>query len=227
MKKIFFILITWMVVLPMNAQTEPEYLMEIGGGIGMTNYLGDFNGNLLKNFQPGAALVLRRLLNPYSGFKLKVMYGKLKGSSKNIETYYHDYQVEPYEFNKSLVDVCVTFEQNLWPYGTGQDYRGAKRLTPYIFCGMGGTYVFGNGKGVFGIGFPVGVGLKYKVADRLNLGLEWGVHFTLSDKFDGVKDPYYVVSSGAFKNTDCFSSLMLTLTYSFMEKCRVCHNQDE
>ena len=55
-----------MVVLPMNAQTEPEYLMEIGGGIGMTNYLGDFNGNLIKNFQPGAALVMRRLLNPYS-----------------------------------------------------------------------------------------------------------------------------------------------------------------
>ena len=33
--------------------------------------------------------------------------------------------------------------------------------------------------------------------------------------------------SGLFKNTDCYSALQLTLTYSFMAKCRTCHNADE
>ena len=41
------------------------------------------------------------------------------------------------------------------------------------------------------------------------------MHFSLSDELDGVKDPYSVKSSGAFKNTDCYSALEVTLTYSF------------
>jgi hypothetical protein len=53
------------------------------------------------------------------------------------------------------------------------------------------------------------------------------MHFSLSDKLDGVSDPYAVKSSGLFKNTDCYSALQLTLTYSFMAKCRTCHNEDE
>ena len=61
----------------------------------------------------------------------------------------------------------------------------------------------------------------------MNLGVEWGVHFTLSDKLDGSQDPYGIKSSGAFKNTDCYSALQVTLTYSFMAKCRTCHNEDE
>ena len=48
-----------------RAQSDPEYLMEVGAGAGMVNYLGDFNGNLTKNLQPGASLMVRRLFNPY------------------------------------------------------------------------------------------------------------------------------------------------------------------
>ena len=74
---------------------------------------------------------------------------------------------------------------------------------------------------------PLGIGMKYKIADRLNLGLEWAMHFSQSDELDGIKDPYEVKSSGIFKNTDCYSMLQLSLTYSFMAKCRTCHNADE
>ena len=71
---------------------------------------------------------------------------------------------------------------------------------------------------------PLGVGVKYKLGKRVNLGLEWAVHFSLSDELDGVKDPYMIKSSGLFKNTDCYSALQLTLTYSFMQKCRTCNS---
>ena len=80
---------------------------------------------------------------------------------------------------------------------------------------------------VFTANLPLGFGVKYKLADRLNLGVEWAVHFSLSDKLDGSPDPYGIKSSGLFKNTDCFSALKATLTYSFMAKCRTCHNEDE
>ena len=227
LRNVFVVALLMMFSSVSRAQSDPEYLMEVGGGVGAVNYLGDFNGNLTKNIQPGASLMLRRLFNPYSGFRFSAMYGTLKGSSKDVKTYYHDYVEETYSFKNTLVDASVTFEYNLWPCGTGRDYRGAMRLTPFVFIGLGGTFASGNGKKAFTANLPVGLGVKYKVADRLNLGVEWGIHFALSDELDGVKDPYYVKSSGALKNTDCYSALMVSLTYSFMAKCRTCHNDDE
>jgi len=210
--------------MPVMAQDDPEYRMEVGAGVGMVSYEGDFNKNILKDMQPTASLLLRRIFNPYMGVRLMAEYGKLKGSSADVETYYPDYAETPYEFDHSLVDVSLTFEYNFWPYGTGRDYRGSKRLTPFVFAGIGATYVSGGEKNVFTGNVPLGIGAKYKIGERLNLGVEWAVHFSLSDKLDGVADPYYVKSSGLFKNTDCYSALQLTLTYSFWAKCSTCNN---
>jgi len=191
------------------------------------SYEGDFNGSILKGMRPAATIVLRRNFNPYMGLKLSGSYGKIKGSSANNATYYPDYAADGYEFDNSLADMSIVYEYNFWPYGTGKDYRGAKRLTPFIFAGIGATYASGTEKDVFTANVPVGLGAKYKIAERLNVGVEWAMHFSLSDKLDGVADPYGIKSSGLFKNTDCYSMLTLTLTYSFMAKCKTCHNDDE
>ena len=226
-KLLTILIIMWAAVQPATAQTDDEYLMEIGGGVGMMAYEGDFNGSPLSGMQPTASVVLRRLFNPYMGLRLTAEYGKIKGSSDKAKTYYPDYAQAPYEFSNTLVDVSLTYEYNFWPYGTGREYRGAKRLTPFVFAGIGATYATGGGNNAFTANMPIGLGVKYKIGPRLNLGLEWAMHFSLSDKLDGVKDPYGIESSGLFKNTDCYSALQLTLTYSFMAKCRTCHNADE
>ena len=121
----------------------------------------------------------------------------------------------------------MTFEYNFWPFGTGREYRGAKRITPFVFGGLGAAYVKGSNTSAAAMTLPLGVGVKFKVTPRLNLNVDWTMHFTTSDKLDGVADPYGIKRSGIFKNADCYSALAVTVTYSFMEKCRVCHNQDE
>lgn len=226
MRKAILLLLMLMPALTF-AQGDVEYRMEIGGGLGLLTYEGDFNGSILKGGQPMAEVILRRNINPYHGFKLHLGMGKLKGSSKNAETYYPGMAETPYEFSNLLGDLSATYEYNFWPYGTGRDYRGAKRLTPFIAIGLGTTFVKTDDKNVFTANLPIGAGVKYKLADRLNLGLEWDIHFSLSDKLDGKADPYSITSSGLFKNTDCYSALQVTLTYSFMAKCRTCHNDDE
>ncbi len=208
------------------AQDDVEYKMEIGVGAGLVSYEGDFNGSILKDMQPMASLVLRRIFNPYMGLKLDLSYGKLKGSSADVKTYYPELNDNPIEFSKTLFDLSLTYEYNFWPYGTGKEYRGAKRLTPFIFLGLGATLATGQGESAFTANVPIGVGVKYKLGSRLNLGLEWAVHFSLSDNLDGVKDPYTIQSSGIFKNTDCYSMLRLTLTYSFLPKCVICNKYD-
>lgn len=226
MRKGLVTLLMLCATLTASAQQDDEYLMEIGGGVGMVSYQGDFNGKITSGMQPAGAIVWRRLLNPYMGFRVTGMMGKLKGDATRVETYYPDETTRAYSFDRSLTDVSVTYEYNFWPYGTGRDYRGAKRITPFVFGGIGATYVSGGEKKVFTANVPIGLGIKYKLKERLNVGLEWSMHFSLSDEFDGMADPYGIKSSGAFKNTDCYSGLMLTLTYSFKSKCRTCNNDD-
>ena len=231
MKKTLNIVLTTLLLsiasVPANAQTDYEYRMEIGGGVGLMAYEGDFNGSILHNMQPSASLMLRRVINPYMDLRLAASYGKLKGSSKDVKTYLPQYQDTQYDFSTTLVDLSATYEYNFWPYGTGNDYRGAQRLTPFVFAGIGTTYASTPTGNIFTANLPLGLGVKYKVAQRLNLGIEWAIHFSLNDKLDGIADPYGIQSTGMFKNTDCFSALQLTLTYSFMPKCRTCHNDDD
>ena len=209
-----------------SAQDDPQYRLEIGAGVGTVAYEGDFNGSILKNMQPMAAIVGRYNFDPYKDLRLNIGLGKIKGSSDKMDTYYPDYAEQTYSFSHTLVDASLVFEYNFWPYGTGRDYRGAKRLTPYIYGGLGATSVSGGSKSVFTANVPIGIGVKYKVRERLNVGLDWGFHFSLNDELDGVKDPYRVKSSGAFKNTDCYSMLQLTITYSFKAKCRTCNKEE-
>lgn len=223
MKKYLVLIFTFIFSLSVSAQYDDEYKMEIGAGLGMTSYVGDFNSSLLKDMQPSASLVLRRIFNPYMGLKLNLLYGKMKGSSADVDTYYPEYVGKTYEFDNDMVDMSLTYEYNFFPYGTGMDYRGAKRFTPFLFLGLGGTYVKTSDKSVFTANFPIGAGLKYKVAKRINLTLEWAMHFSMSDKLDGVQDPYKIKSTGMFKNKDAYSTLQLMVTYSFMPKCTTCN----
>ena len=227
MRRVITVIAVMLTTVATQAQTDPEYRAEIGAGVGLMAYVGDFNSSLTKNMQPMGLLLGRYRFNPRMGLALNIGYGKLKGSSEGLATWYPGISEEgaaTVEFNNSAVDVGLRFEYNFWPYGTGREYRGAKRLVPYIAVGLGATYVSGDGNNVFTANVPMGVGVKYKIADRLNLGLEWAMSFTLNDKLDGVADPYGIKSSGAFKNTDCYNVIRLSVTYDIMAKCKTCNN---
>lgn len=212
--------------LAATAQDDDEYRREIGAGLGLTAYVGDFNGSLTKGMRPEASMVYRRLFSPYSALRADLSLTQIKGASAGADTYYPALAAEPYAFKRTLTDLNLVYEQNFWPYGTGRDYRGAVRLTPYVFLGLGATLATGGPDDVLTANVPVGLGVKYKVARRLNLALEWAAHISLSDRLDGLADPYGIKSSGLFKNTDGYSRLRLSLTYSFSPKCRTC-NKDE
>lgn len=68
----------------------------------------------------------------------------------------------------------------------------------------------------------MGVGVKYKLKPRLNIGLDFLYHFTLSDGLDGFKNPHAISSSG-FKNKDHYCTTLLYITYEFSPKCVECN----
>ena len=62
-----------------SAQDEPEYKMEIGAGVGLVSYVGDYNSNPLKGMQPWLALVAKYRLDPRVAIAFDLGTGKLKG----------------------------------------------------------------------------------------------------------------------------------------------------
>ena len=79
MRRIVLTIIGLVVALVhISAQDDPQYRMEIGAGVGMVSYEGDFNGNVLKNMQPMASLLWRYNFDPYKDLRLSASYGKLK-----------------------------------------------------------------------------------------------------------------------------------------------------
>jgi hypothetical protein len=233
MKRLLALLcLTGLCLLPAVAQNEPEYRLELGAGAGLTAYTGDFNGNVMRGMQPLGEVVAKYKMNPRMAWGAALGFGQLKGSSTNADTWYPGLAVTPVDFKTSLVDFNVRYEYNFWPFGTGREYYGAKKLTPFIALGLGASIanakltqdgIQTKSSSVAGQ-LPIGLGVKYKMGARLNLAVEWMMHFTAGDKLDGIKDPYGIESSGLFKNTDCYSMLGLTLTYDLWAKCKTCHN---
>ena len=90
-----------------GAQTEPEYRLEVGAGVGAVTYLGDFNAALFQDIQPMGSLLAKYRLDPRRAVAFNVSYGQLKGSSRNAKTFYPD--ITDYTFKTSLVDVGMRF----------------------------------------------------------------------------------------------------------------------
>ncbi len=206
-----------------TAQEDPEYRMEVGGGLGLVSYQGDFNSSLTSGMQPMVALVAKYRYNPRMALGASISFGKIEGNSRDVKTWYPEMAESPYSFSSQLIDVTVRYEYNFWAYGTGREYYGARRVAPFIALGLGLTHADAQ-KGIMTANLPVGVGVKAKLGERLNLTAEWSMHFSGSDELDGVKDPYGIKSSGLFKNTDCFSVLQVALTYDIWAKCKTCNN---
>ena len=198
---------------------EAEYKMEFGAMAGGSFYLGDANYHTFYKATKGSGGVFARYnFNPRNALKFDFVYGGIGGDATHAANKFPDAARDKLKFAKSLYDLGCQYELNFFGFGTGTGYKGNKRLTPYIQAGLGFTYC-----NVFTMNIPVGFGIKYKIADRWNVGLDWTMRFALSDNLDGIKDPYEI-KSGILKNKDSYSFTMITISYDMFQKLRKCNN---
>lgn len=230
---------------PLAAQDDPEYRAEIGGGLGLTAYQGDLNSSLTRNARPAFTLIGRYKPNPRVAYAAFLTKGAAKGEADGAKTYY---PADPTaaapaaeqlatSFKADIYALDLRLEYNFWPYGTGREYRGAKPLVPYMTIGLGACLTTAKRTdtapeapqpqtkaNAAALEMPLGIGIKYKIATRLNLNAALTFTLTGTDKLDATADPYGIPSHGIFKNTDCYTTLTLAVTYDIWAKCRTCHN---
>ena len=214
--------------LALAAQTDDgvDYRMEIGGGIGGSFGLTDVNSKFYGSTGLAADMTVRFILNPRMALKAALDYGQLKGKTSGIKDFF---PADPsaagqdklsYKLDGTVYNLSLMYELHFLPYGYAQGYQGFRRIVPYLQAGLGLGYADAGKKVTASI--PIGFGVKYKVAPRLNLGFDWRFHFTTSDRIDGLEAPKGITSSG-FRNKDHFSFTMLTLTYDISPRCPTCN----
>lgn len=203
-----------------------EYRYEIGGMAGMSMYMGDANKkSIFQSWHPSFGAVFRRNINFRWAFKADLLMGSVSGDTKNTDNVFpHNASAS---FRRNFYELGGQMEFNFLPYSDKFAYLQTSRISPYIFSGLGLTYGSGE-ETFFGINIPLGVGVKYKLRNRINLGVEYSYRKLFSDKFDA---PYknefnldnpYQIESGSFKNKDWYSLLMITLTWDFGPNDRKC-----
>jgi len=225
---IIFALLAFSAPLFIEAQ-ENEYRMEAGGMLGSSFYMGDANTSVpFKNLHFAGGAMARYIINPHMALKANLTMGKISGNTENFDNKYPENK--QVSFSRNIFDLGTQFEYNFWGYGIGQEYKGYRRFTPYILGGMGFTFAPAPAKDVFTVNFPIGVGVKYKIAQRLNIGCEITMRFSLSDNLDVtnkdgliLSDPYGIKGMGV-KNKDSYSFTTVFVTYDLFPKCRKCNN---
>lgn len=208
-----------------TSQVE-EYKFDIGVGLGMSGYLGDANeSNMFKHPGFTANGSFRYLVNTRWAFRGLLGISTLSGNTAEWDN------VLPgnasYEFSSTVYDFGARAEFNFFNYGIGETYKRLRRITPYISLGLGATMSSSGGSSFFALNIPMGIGVKFKVKPRLNLGMEFTMTKVFGDKADSADlTDLYKIKSSFLKNTDWYSGLTISISYEFGRRCVTCHRID-
>lgn len=213
----------------MVSAQELEYNMELGGMAGGSFYMGDANCTApFKHVAMAGGVLARYNINPRMAIKGDLAVGCIKGTTEGLANKFPNEAHTT--FSRNVYELGAQFEYSFFAYGTGAGYKDSRRLAPYILAGVGLTYAPKPANHVVAMNIPLGIGVKYKLAHRLNVGAEWTMRFTTSDKLDvtnatGLQlDDPYGIEGKVLKNKDSYSWLMVYVSYDMFPKYRKCNN---
>lgn len=203
-----------------------SYKFDIGAGIGMSGYLGDANeSNFLKHPGFAANAGLRYLINSRFAAKAQLDFATISGNTAEFENALPG--GAQYEFKSSVFDLMIKGEANFFAYGIGETYKRLRRWTPYVTLGVGVAMASSAGNTSAAFSIPMGVGVKFKISQRLNLNAEFAMTKVFGDQIDSKElTDLYQIKSSFLKNTDWYSTLSVGISYEFGPRCVTCNRID-
>lgn len=208
-----------------KAQTAP-YKFDFGAQIGISGYIGDanrsnifkkpgFDGELSMRYIGDARWALRGVLSTFG------LSGDTSGMADILPG------EASYSFTSQVYELSVRGEFNFFAYGIGETYKRLRRWSPYITVGIGGAIASSGGNTAAAFTIPMGLGVKFKLRERLNLGVEFTMTKAFSDKFDGPDlADLNQIKTAFYKNTDWYSRFTVGISYEFGKRCETCHYVD-
>jgi hypothetical protein len=209
------LLVTLIICLPLAlfAQNSIVQEGEFGIGLGAAHYFGDLNTRAkLNRPKPAAGLFFRKNFGNYVAMRVSGNFAQL-GYSDIYNTHNEYMRRRNLSFNTNVWELGLQGDFNFYRFMPGDpDFR----FTPYITFGVSifnyDPYAYLNGQKYFlrqlgtegqaidslhrkpyssmAVGFPFGVGFKYSINERINLGFEIVYRFTNTDYLDDVSTTY-------------------------------------
>lgn len=206
-----------------NAQYESVVMEgELGIMVGGSHYFGDLNTRArLNRPKPAAAVFFRKQFNNYIALRIAGSFAQV-GYSDVYNTHNEFQQRRNLSFNSNIFELALQGDFNFFKFLPGDPYH---RFTPYVTLGAGvfsydpyaylddkkyflrplGTEGQGNAAypdrapySTMAFCVPFGVGIKYAVTNRMNVGAEVTHRFTFTDYLDDVSTTY--VGADKFPN---------------------------
>jgi hypothetical protein len=198
----------------LQAQDAVKQEGEFGIGLGAAHYFGDLNTRARLNRPKIAASVFfRKNFGNYIAARLSASFARL-GYSDIYNTHNSTMYTRNLSFNTNVWEVSLQGDFNFFRFMPGEPEFN---FTPYITFGVGafsydpfaylkGEKIFlrplgteGQGSSLYpdrkqyssmGISIPFGVGVKYALNERINIGFEILHRFTNTDYLDDVSKTY-------------------------------------
>lgn len=197
-----------------------EYKYEIGAASGISFYMGDANRTKLF-LHPGisAGVLHRYNINLHWAIKNNLIGGRVSGDTKDAQNIFPmNYQTT---FSRTFFEIGSQIEYNFFPYSDKFTYMDSKPYTPYLFAGAGMT--LGTGEQLFSnLNAPLGIGFKYKLKEKVNIGIEFSMRKLFGDDFDVTQkddfqnlDAPFGIKSSFLKNKDWYSLTLVFITWEF------------
>ncbi|PKO97805.1 MAG: hypothetical protein CVU14_09395 [Bacteroidetes bacterium HGW-Bacteroidetes-9] len=204
-----------------SAQTyKPGDHWYFGPQIGMASFFGDlsvhdFNLSRKISDESGFAwgLLAGKALNPKIDLRLNYLNGRLKGANPGIDMYFEN------NFSELNLGASVSISQLIWPGNTARFSLSANVAAGFIhfraikYKLSDNSYLSSEGfdplKKKDGISessllLPIGLGLGFRLTNRLTLSGDFSYRLNNSDKIDsqigntGISDRYSVASVGCY-----------------------------
>jgi opacity protein-like surface antigen len=201
--------------LRVNAQYESVVMEgEIGISAGASHYFGDLNTrSRINRAKPAIGLFFRKQFNNYVALRLSGHYTQV-GYSDIYNTQNEYQRRRNLSFNSNIFEIALHGDFNFFKFIPGDPYH---RFTPYVTIGAGvfsyDPYAYYRGQKVslrelgtegqgnpalpdrkpyssMGVCLPFGVGVKYAINSRMNLGFEVTHRFTNTDYLDDVSKTF-------------------------------------
>jgi len=226
-KRIFFIGL--MLILYQELMLAQAYRMELGIMGGGATYIGDANTGLVNHIEPTISLLGRYNLGSRFALKADLGLSKLSGSTVGKSDNYPN-GVE-FDFENPIVDGSLQFEFNFYEFGAPAYIQGASNISPYIGAGIG---LIGYEAEDYKLTaeLPICVGLKYKLPNRFNIGVELSWRMSFTDKLDYSKDAGsfqlndpWLASSSWNKNKDSYLAVKIYISYDLFYNGSSCYKE--
>lgn len=210
-----------------SANAQVKYLGELGILGGGSYYNGDANSRkIFKDTHLAFGGLLRAHVTNRFMIKVSVIKGGASGDTRDFKNLLPNGQQA--DFSQNFWDIGIHFEHNFCKFGMESWDRELRRHTPYILVGPGlSIYEHWSGnKHTFN--FTFGVGYKFKLSERCNVGVEWSMRKLFVDDFDVTKpsnkildDPYNAGHSW-IKNNDYYTCAFVFISFDLLKRKGAC-----